>query len=135
LPRRLKIQDIKRDRTTGSRFPNIKRHTARDGTVLDSKHELKRYGELLLLQAAHSIRDLRVHPRYVLEIGGEPILLRSKGYPNGRKMTYVADFEYWDEERSKTVIEDVKMQSGHRTEVYKIKRAIMELGGYEIEEV
>lgn len=135
MTRRLKIEALKTGRRTHSRFPNIKRHTAGDGTVLDSGHELKRYKELLLLQAAHSITDLRVHPRYKLEIGGEPILLRSKGYPNGRQLTYVADFDYWDEARSQTVIEDVKMQSGHRTEVYKIKRAIMQLGGYEIEEV
>lgn len=118
-----------------SRFSNIKRQTARDGTVLDSRRELMRYGQLLLLGKAGTISDLRVHPRYVLEVGGEPILLRSDRYPNGRKMTYVADFEYWDIEHKKTVIEDVKMQSGYRTEVYKIKRAIMELAGYHIDEV
>jgi len=32
------------------------------------------------------------------------------------------------------VIEDVKMQSGHRTEVYKIKKALMEAMGHTIEE-
>lgn len=120
------------------RFGNIKRHQHPDGTVLDSKREYNRYCELLLLQKAGEIRDLHVHPRYPITVGGIDIKIRSKRYPNGRVLTYVADFEYYERGQGGTrwrqVIEDVKMQSGHRTEVYKIKRALMEAMGHVITE-
>lgn len=117
-----------------SRYSNIKRHTAVDGTVLDSKRELRRYGELLLLEKAGMIAKLAVHPRYPIVICGVQVKIRSGGYPNGRVVTYVADFKYLDLEQGLSVIEDVKMQSGHRTEVYKLKKALMEAMGYEIKE-
>ncbi len=113
---------------------NIKRQIHSDGTKLDSGRELKRYAELLLLKQAGVIEQLEVHPRFPITIADVPILMKSKGYPNGRHLTYVADFQYWDAERSKLVVEDVKMQSGHRTEVYKIKRALMEAMGRKITE-
>ena len=114
------------------RYSNIRRHVAPDGTKLDSKRELERYLELVLLQQCGAITELVVHPRFPIEIAGVPILIKSKRYPNGRKLTYVADFCY--RERGRTVIEDVKMQSGHRTEVYKIKRALMDAMGHIIQE-
>lgn len=116
------------------RYGNIKRHVHQDGTVLDSKREYQRYCELLLLERAGEIRDIFVHPRYPITIGGIDIKIRSKRYPGGRVLTYVADFVYYDFKRRKDVIEDVKMRSGHRTEVYKIKRALMEAMGHEISE-
>ncbi|KPK74209.1 MAG: hypothetical protein AMJ84_00005 [Acidithiobacillales bacterium SM23_46] len=125
---------VRNPRRKPDRYQNIEKHKHPDGTVCDSKRELKRYEELLLMQRAGVIRDLTVHPRYAITIGGTPIKIRSAGYPNGRHLTYVADFEYHDLERSKLVIEDVKMQSGFRTEVYKIKKALMEAMGYAITE-
>ena len=118
----------------GGRFANIKKHTHPDGTVLDSKREFNRYCELLLLERAHEIANLAVHPRYPIEIAGVPIMLRSRRYPNGRQLTYVADFCYWDARSGKFVIEDVKMQSGYRMREYKIKRALMEAMGHTITE-
>lgn len=112
----------------------IKRHRHADGTVLDSGREYHRYCDLLLMQKAGVIRDLVAHPRYPITIAGIDIKIRSKRYPNGRVLTYVADFAYYDVERRKEVIEDVKMQSGYRMEVYKIKRALMEAMGYVITE-
>ena len=106
-----------------------------DGYKFDSQHEANRYAELKLMERADEIDSIRVHPRYQINIGGVPVLMRSKGYPNGRKLTYVADFSYVDLRLDEVVIEDVKMQSGHRTEVYKIKRALMEAMGYRITEV
>jgi len=119
-----------------SRYGNIKRHLHPDGTVLDSKRELNRYADLLLLQKAGEIRDLKVHPRYPIEIGGVPIMLKSMRYPKGRQLTYVADFHYLERVNVawRPIIQDVKMESGHRTEVYKIKRALMEAMGREITE-
>jgi len=120
------------------RYANIKKHQHPDGTKLDSKREYLRYCDLLLLQRAGEICGLKVHPRFPITIGGVPILMKSKGYPNGRHLTYVADFEYFpggiSELGKALVIEDVKMQSGFRTEVYKIKRALMDAMGHPITE-
>ena len=106
--------------------------------MLDSKRELYRYADLLLLQRTGEISGLTVHPRFDIVIGGVPILFKSKRYPNGRNMVYVADFSYFpgkaEEFQLGLVIEDVKMQSGHRTEVYKIKRALMDAMGKPITE-
>ena len=121
------------------RYGNIEKHTHPDGTKLDSGRELKRYCELLLLQKAGEISGLKVHPRYPITIGDVRVLMKSARYPNGRHLTYVADFTYIpgkpEELWLRLVIEDVKMQSGHKTEVYKIKRALMEAMGYTITEV
>jgi len=117
-----------------SRYANVKKPVV-DGHRFDSQHEANRYGELKLMLAYGQIESLKLHPRYPIKIGGITVLMRSKGYPNGRKLTYVADFSYVDLVLEEVVIEDVKMQSGHRTEVYKIKRALMEAMGYRITEV
>jgi len=116
------------------RYGNIKRHQHPDGTVLDSKREYVRYCELLLLQRAGEIASLTVHPRFPIEVGGIPIMIKSKRYHKGRQLTYVADFTYRDTRDDCFVIEDVKMQSGHRTEVYKIKRALMDAMGQPVTE-
>jgi len=110
-----------------------------DGTKFDSKREMARYGELLLLQKAGEICGLKVHPRFNIIIGSVPVLMKSTRYPNGRQIVYVADFSYFigalDDIGKRFVIEDVKMQSGHRTEVYKLKRALMDAMGRIITEV
>jgi hypothetical protein len=123
------------------RYANIKKHQHSDGTVLDSKRELYRYADLLLLQRAGEITDLEVHPRYPITIAGVPIMIKSKRYHKGRHLTYVADFKYRRVASEVTglpvnesIIEDVKMQSGFRTEIYKIKRALMDAMGHPITE-
>lgn len=116
------------------RYSNT-RKTVVDGITFDSRREACRYQELKLCEQSGVIRLLRLQPKYRIVIGGVAVKLRSRGYPNGRQMTYIADFEYYDAEKRKTIIEDVKMQSGFRTEVYKIKKALMEAMGYEITEV
>lgn len=117
------------------RYANIKKHQHPDGTKLDSGRELTRYCELLLLQRAGEITDLEVHPRYPITIAGVPIMIKSKRYHQGRHLTYVADFTYLNKPPlGERVIEDVKMQSGFRTEIYKIKRALMDAMGHPITE-
>lgn len=91
-----------------------------DGILFDSMKEAKRYRELLLLLRAGEIRDLRLQPRYPFVIQGEPVKIKSKGFPNGRSVSYVADFEYI-ERSGRLVIEDVK---GFDTAVSRLKRAI-----------
>jgi len=117
-----------------SRYGNKIKKPIVDGYKFDSRHEAARYQELKLLFLSGEIESLKLHPRYPIKIGGVPVLLRSERYPNGRSLTYVADFSYVDLRLDEVVIEDVKMQSGHRTEVYKIKRALMEAMGYRITE-
>ena len=118
-----------------SRYGNVKKPVF-DGHRFDSNRELERYVELKLIQQAGAIEDLKVHPRYPITIAGVEIRIFSKKYwKTGRHLTYEADFSYWDCERKCRVIEDVKMQSGHRDRVYIIKKALMLAMGYTITEV
>ena len=119
---------------TGGRFGNIKRVKV-DGHTFDSGTEAQRYQVLKKRQAKGSITSLKIHPRIPIIVNDGPVLLRSQRYKNGRRMTYVADFSYWDVAEAQIIIEDVKMASGYRTEVYKIKRALVEAMGLEIVEV
>lgn len=93
-----------------------------DGERFDSKAEARRCGELLLLQRAGAIRELRRQVRFLL-IPSQ----RDSAGTIVREVSYVADFVYeehvpghllrWD-----LVVEDVK---GVRTEAYRIKRKLM----------
>ncbi len=122
------------------RYGNVKKPVI-DGHRFDSKYESERYLELKLLEKAGKIRDLELQPSFDICIGGVQILMRSKRYPNGRKLRYVADFRYsivvafLAYEKPLGVIEDCKMQSGHSQPEYKIKRALMQAMGYQITEV
>jgi hypothetical protein len=109
-----------------SRYANIKRHQA-DGYTFDSKREMLRYFDLKLMLLAHEIEELEVHPRIKITIGGVEVK-----YPSGRHLSYIADFRYYDCRTKSVVVEDCKMQSGHRTEVYKIKRALLQAMGIRI---
>jgi|SRR5208282_6890815 len=81
-----------------------------------SKKEAARYAELLLLQSAGEIRNLRTQVRY-------EIIPKQDGE---RAAHYVADFVYdtpiggWDVQM--TVVEDAK---GFRTADYVLKRKLM----------
>jgi hypothetical protein len=96
-----------------------------------SKKEGNRYRELKLMRAGGEISDLRLQVPYTLKNGSAPLLIRSEGYPNGRQIKYIADFVYIDKSGNE-IIEDVK---GMRTQIYKIKKAIMESMGYTIFEI
>lgn len=93
------------------------RKTVVNGHTFDSKKEAKRYSELLLLERAGAIHDLRTQVKYVL-IPSQ----RSKetGKVIERECSYKADFVYT--EGGETVVEDVK---GYRTKEYIIKRKLM----------
>lgn len=88
-----------------------------DGINFQSQREATRYAELKLLERAKVIKDLKLQPRYVLQDGF------TKNGKRHRPITYIADFEYYDNEKQKTIIEDVK---GYKTEVFKIKQKIFE---------
>ena len=84
-----------------------------DGYTFDSMMEADHYCELKLLEKAKMIRDLKVHPAYILQ---EPFTYEGKWE---KAITYEADFSYM--EGGRQVVEDVK---GMRTDVYKIKRKL-----------
>tara|TARA_R110001599_G_scaffold33832_3_gene108827 strand:+ start:14122 stop:14484 length:363 start_codon:yes stop_codon:yes gene_type:complete len=101
-----------------------------DGYKFDSKREAYRYSELKILQRHGKISNLNMQLRYPLKCGDKVLLIKSEGFPNGRRATYIADFVY--EQDGETIIEDVK---GMATPVYKLKKAIMEAMGYTIREI
>lgn len=130
-----------RETTTGKkkskgRYGNVNK-IEEDGIRFDSKREYLRYKDLKLLERAGEIKHLEVHPSFDIIIGGVPIMVSSNQFNKwDRQLRYEADFTYCEKQGCwwPVVIEDVKMQSGHRTGVYKLKRAMMRAMGYDIRE-
>ena len=91
--------------------------TTVDGITFDSKKEAKRYCELKLLEKAGKITDLSLQYQFVLQ---PPFTKNGKMI---RAITYIADFVYFDTERCKNVVEDVK---GYKTDVYQLKKKMFE---------
>jgi hypothetical protein len=109
-----------------SKYKN--RKTTVDGIVFDSKKEAARYQELRLLERAGEIQDLRCQVPFELV----PAQRDAKGKLVERPVKYLADFVYQDCATGERVVEDVK---GYRTDVYKIKRRLMNhLYGIDIKE-
>lgn len=88
-----------------------------NGYVFDSGKEMLRYQELMLLEKYGKISNLVLQPRFTLQ---ESFKKNGKTY---RKIEYIADFAYLDNETMKLVIEDTK---GFKTEVYKLKKKLFE---------
>lgn len=88
-----------------------------DGIKFDSIKEKNRYIELKLLERAGLIKDLKL--QYEFELQPTFILNKKKI----RKISYIADFYYFDNKLNDYVIEDTK---GMRTDVYKIKKKMFE---------
>ena len=88
-----------------------------EGISFDSKKEGKRYSELKILENAGLIKDLELQKVFELQ----PAFKKNgKTY---RKITYKADFCYFDNHLNKYIVEDTK---GFKTEVYKIKKKMFE---------
>ena len=98
-----------------SKYKAVK--TEVDGIRFDSKKEANRYCELKMLAKGGCIRGLRLQPEFVLQEGFRK---NGKAY---RKIVYRADFQYYDKEKKKIIVEDVK---GVKTEVYKLKKKLFE---------
>jgi len=96
-----------------------------NGHTHSSKKEAKRCYELHILQRAGKITHLRVEPKYELMVDGEPILMRSAGYPNGRRASFKPDFDYFDVDLAKKIVEDTKSPAS-RTEAYQLRKAVFE---------
>lgn len=113
-----------------SKYYNIKTK-ASDGIVFDSCKEARRWEQLLLLQRAGEITDLRRQVAYELIPAQYETIerysktgkrLQDKVKLVERKVEYVADFVYNDAKTGELVVEDTK---GVRTKDYVIKRKLM----------
>lgn len=76
-----------------------------------SQAEARRYDHLRVLERADGIRELRLQPRFPLEVKGVLVA------------TYVADFKYYTKSGA-IVVEDVK-SSATQTAVFKLKARLM----------
>lgn len=103
-----------------------------DGETFDSKREYNRYRELLLLEKAGEISNLRRQVKFVLipaqygkskerYKGGQRKGELKQGRLLERECAYMADFVYIDSNGEK-VVEDTK---GVKTKDYIIKRKLM----------
>ena len=95
------------------------------GIKFDSQKERNYYIKLKVLEEYGKIKDLKLQVKFELQ---PKFQFRNKTI---QAISYVADFTYYDEE-NKLHIVDTK---GIRTEVYKLKKKMMQYKGYEIEEV
>lgn len=102
-----------------------------DGYTFDSQAECNHYCILRLRQKQGEITDLTVHPKYELTCNGRPILIRSEGYPNGRRATFKPDFRYTQEGRG-VVVEDFKTRAT-LGEAYRLRRALFEAIFYPVQ--
>lgn len=123
---------------------NAKRYMTEDGMVHDSMKEAARWSELLLLQKAGEIRNLRRQERYTLlppqyeEVGrfgknGQPLKPTRRLLERG--VDYIADFVY--QKDGETIVEDVKgYKKGTAYAVFVIKRKLMlMIYGIKVQEV
>lgn len=93
--------------------------TDAQGIVHDSKAEMRRWGELKLLERSCKISDLRRQVRFDIVVNGYMIC------------SYLADFAYCED--GATVVEDVK---GCKTPIYQLKKKLMRaVLGIEIREI
>lgn len=104
-----------------------------DGNLHDSRKEARRWQELVLLERAGVIRDLRRQVKFVLIPSQTEVYERygktGQRLKDGERViekecSYVADFVYYDVESGKTVVEDTKSEPT-RTKEYRIKKKLM----------
>lgn len=78
--------------------------------TFDSKKEANRYAELVLMERAKAIADLKTQVKF-------PLIAKSA---YGREIVYIADFVYYED--GKLIVEDAK---GFRTDVYRLKKRLL----------
>ena len=86
-----------------------------DNIVFDSKTEMVRYKELMILARAGVIRHLEMQPEF-------KVFINQQLY-----CTYTADFRYYDEDRRKWIIEDVKSNGTVKETAFKLRKKAAEL--------
>lgn len=102
-----------------SKYGNVK--TGRDALRFDSKKEARRFDELVIMQQAGEIKDLRLQVEFTLQAAYTT--------PSGervRAIRYLADFAYYRRSGDgwEYVVEDVKSRPT-RTRAYMMKKKLM----------
>lgn len=82
---------------------HLTKHNNRKSGGYDSQIEVVRHKELLLLEMAGEIKDIVLHPKFLLQDG-----FRYKNERKSVSIKYTADFQYFDIKRNITVIEELK---------------------------
>jgi hypothetical protein len=96
------------------------------GRTFDSKREANHYPVLRARLRAGEIEDLRLQEKIYITIGGVEVR-----YERGNKhMYYTSDFTYYED--GNRVVVDVK---GMKTDVYRLKRALLRAMGITIIEI
>ena len=85
------------------------------GIKFESKKEMRRYITLKQLERAGIIKELELQPKFLLL---DTIHYKGKTYP---KTYYIADFKYFDKEKGKYIIEDIKSPITVKDKVYRLK--------------
>lgn len=85
------------------------------GIKFDSKKERDRYITLKQLEKAGIIKELELQPKFLLL---DTIHYKNKTYP---KTYYKADFKYFNNQKGKYIIEDVKSSITAKDKVYRLK--------------
>lgn len=100
--------------------------------TFDSKREFERWSDLVMLEKAGHISDLKRQVAFVLHGAGNVPLVGD----NNHQLKYYADATYTDDS-GEFIIEDVKSKGSKatRTGVYQLKKAIMRGMGLTITEV
>ena len=102
-----------------------------NGIKFDSKKERDRYITLKQLEKVGIIKELELQPKFLLL---DTIHYKGKTYP---KTYYIADFKYFDNEKGKYIIEDIKSPITAKDKVYrlKIKNLLTKYPDIEFEEI
>lgn len=109
---------MKRPGALPARPKYYNRKTVVNGIAFDSQAEARRWGQLLQLQEAGRIAELRRQVSFEL-VPSVRLLGSKRATP---ALRYVADFAYTDTASGRAVVEDVK---GLLTPAYRIKRHLM----------
>ena len=100
-----------------------------DGELFDSLKEKRRWQELLLLEKAGKISNLRRQVKYTLIPAQREVIMKNgrpvQGKVIERECNYIADFSYFDNETKSLVVEDVKGGNATKTKEYIVKRKLM----------
>jgi hypothetical protein len=105
-----------------SKFGNIK--IVYNDIKFDSKKELKRYKELLLIVKSGLISDLSLQPVFILQDGYRHKFFGKNKNGEFKKdglIKYIADFKYFDIKKGQVIIEDVKSAFSRKDKVYRLK--------------
>ena len=90
-----------------------------NGIKFDSKKERARFITLKKKKKAGIIKELELQPKFLLL---DTIHYKGKTYP---KTYYKADFKYFDNEKGKYIVEDVKSPITAKDKVYRLKTKML----------